>query len=136
MVITKPKHIDVLQDYAVNLCSSILTLQRLGSKIVWIAQYGPIGQGLNADLYLQPVFDKRFSHRPLRLESTRQDDIAFINETFEALVGDLQKLSKKYSIESLLPQKLRIDPLKVEDFHGITKSDSLGDMDEFQETTL
>lgn len=118
-----------------NLCSSILTLQRLGSKIVWKAQYGPIGQGLNSDLYLQPVFDKRFSNRPLRMASTLHDDITFVNETFDALVEDLKQISKKYNIESLLPPQLKIDASKVEDIPA-HKSDSLSDSDGFQETTL
>lgn len=118
-----------------NLCSSVLTLQRLGSKIVWKAQYDQIGQGLNSDLYLQPVFDKRFSNRPLRMKYTLQDDIDFVNETFDALVEDLKRLSKKHNIESLLPPNLKIDASRIEDLQA-PKSDSLSDTDGIQETTL
>ena len=119
-----------------NLCSSVLTLQRLGSKIAWKAQYSPIGLGLDADLYLQPVFDKRCSHRPLRLESTLRDDIDFVNETFGTLVGDLRGLSKKYDIENFLPPNLRIDEHSLEEAQNTAKSDSFSDVDGFQETTL
>ncbi|VDO05391.1 unnamed protein product [Rodentolepis nana] len=123
------------RDYAVNLCSSVLTLQRLGSKIVWKAQYSQIGHGLKSDLYLQPVFDERFSNRPLRMDNTLQDDITFINETFDTLVEELKRLSQKYNIESLVPPNLRIDTSRIEDLQ-VQKSDSLSDMDGFQETTF
>lgn len=119
-----------------NLCSSVLTLQRLGSRIVWKAQNGQIGIGLDADLYLQPVFDKRCSRRPLRLESTLRDDIAFVNETFDTLVEDLRGLAKKHSIESFLPPNLRIDANGIDDCQVPSKSDSFSDSEGLQETTL
>ncbi|EUB57936.1 Dystrophin [Echinococcus granulosus] len=124
------------RDYAVNLCSSVLTLQRLGSRIVWKAQSGEIGNGLDADLYLQPVFDKRCSRRPLRVESTLHDDITFVNETFNTLVEDLRGLSKKYSIESFLPPNLRIDATGIDDYQAPSKSDSSSDSEGLQETTF
>ncbi|CDI96945.1 dystrophins A:C:F:G:H [Echinococcus multilocularis] len=124
------------RDYAVNLCSSVLTLQRLGNRIVWKAQSGEIGSGLDADLYLQPVFDKHCFRRPLRVESTLQDDITFVNETFDTLVEDLRRLSKKYSIESFLRPNLRIDATGIDDYQAPSKSDSSSDSEGLQETTF
>uniref|UniRef100_A0A5K3F4U3 WW domain-containing protein n=1 Tax=Mesocestoides corti TaxID=53468 RepID=A0A5K3F4U3_MESCO len=123
------------RDYAVNICSSVLTLQRLGSKLVWKAQRGEVGQGLDSDLYLQPVFDKRCSRRPLRNEVTLQNDVTFVNETFDAIVGDLRTLSKKYAIEGFLPPNLRIDATSLES-HTSGKADSSGDTDGVLETTF
>ncbi|KAL5963556.1 Dystrophin isoform E [Taenia solium] len=133
---SKEVNVGSARDYAVNLCSSVLTLQRLGSRIVWKAQNGQIGSGLDADLYLQPVFDKRCSRRPLRLESTLRDDIAFVNETFDTLVEDLRGLATKYSIESFLPPNLRIDATRIDDYQVSSKSDSFSDSEELQETTF
>ncbi|VDK34541.1 unnamed protein product [Taenia asiatica] len=133
---SKEVNVGSARDYAVNLCSSVLTLQRLGSRIVWKAQNGQIGSGLDADLYLQPVFDKRCSRRPLRLESTLRDDIAFVNETFDTLVEDLRGLATKYSIENFLPPNLRIDATRIDDYQVPSKSDSFSDSEELQETTF
>lgn len=104
---------------------------------MWKAQYGEVALGLNSDLYLQPVFDKRCSRQPLRHARTLQNDITFVNETFSALVEDLSQLAKKHGIESFLPPNLRVDLNKVEEALLFAKnSDSFSDNEEIHETTL
>ncbi|VDM18441.1 unnamed protein product [Hydatigera taeniaeformis] len=118
------------------ILTHIASFSRTTHKIVWKAQNGQIGSGLDSDLYLQPVFDKRCSRRPLRLESTLHDDIAFVNETFDTLIEDLRGLATKYSIESFLPPNLRIEATGTDDYQVPSKSDSFSDSEGLQETTF
>ncbi|VDL98769.1 unnamed protein product [Schistocephalus solidus] len=126
-----------IRDHAVNLCSSALTLQRLGTKLVWKARHSELALGLNTVAYLDDVArpaDGRGSQKSLRHQETLDNDVEFVCLTFDAVVSDLCNLAKSHKIESFLPPNLKIDVANLA--NEVNSEIGVGEFNELQETTF
>ncbi|BHF70078.1 hypothetical protein SprV_0301312800 [Sparganum proliferum] len=129
--------IGTIRDHAVNLCSSALTLQRLGTKLVWKARHSELALGLNAVAYLEDASspaDSRGSQKSLRHQETLDNDVEFVCLTFDAVVSDLCNLAKSHKIESFLPPNLKIDLTNIA--NELHSEIGVGEVNELQETTF